>query len=358
MNGVVSSGNMVYNTLGKSGLLVSKLSFGSWVTFNEQVDVELAYSLMKRAYELGCNLFDNAETYAAGAAESIMGEAFHRGVKEGVWTREDLVLTTKIFFGGRGSRDTHTSKGCSRKHIVEGLQASLKRMQLDHVDVVFCHRPDPLTPIEETVRAMNHVIDRGYAFYWGTSEWSAQEITEACRVADVNGLIRPLCEQPQYNIFHRHRVEIEYEPLYRDFGLGTTIWSPLAWGILSGKYSGKNIPEGSRLSLEKYKGLKEVAFTEREWQIEKTDQLKPLAQELGCTVAQLAVAWCAANPHVSTVITGATKLQQLEENFKAMDIVPKLTPEVMKRIDDIAQTKPDYNPEMKMARRVRGIEKA
>jgi aryl-alcohol dehydrogenase-like predicted oxidoreductase len=156
MNGVVSSGNMVYNTLGKSGLLVSKLSFGSWVTFNEQVDVELAYSLMKRAYELGCNLFDNAETYAAGAAESIMGEAFHRGVKEGVWTREDLVLTTKIFFGGRGSRDTHTSKGCSRKHIVEGLQASLKRMQLDHVDVVFCHRPDPLTPIEETVRAMNH----------------------------------------------------------------------------------------------------------------------------------------------------------------------------------------------------------
>ncbi|KAK4528025.1 hypothetical protein GAYE_SCF48G5959 [Galdieria yellowstonensis] len=355
MQQTISSGSMTYNTLGKSGLLVSKLSLGAWVSFDDQIGLDTAYAIMKRAYELGCNLFDNAESYASGKAEVMMGQAFHRGLKDGVWTREDVVLTTKLFGGARGDQNTLNSKGCSRKHIVEGIEASLKRMDLEYVDVVFCHRPDPLTPIEETVRAMNHVIDRGYAYYWGTSEWSAQEITEACRVADRNGLIRPLCEQPQYNIFHRHRVEIEYEPLYREFGLGTTIWSPLAWGILSGKYSGKNIPEGSRLSLEKYKWLKDTAFSEREWQIEKTDQLKPIAQELGCSVAQLAIAWCAANPNVSTVITGATRLEQLEENFKAVSIVPKLTPEVMSRIDKIAQTKPDYDPEKKMACRVRGI---
>ncbi|EME25908.1 Probable voltage-gated potassium channel subunit beta [Galdieria sulphuraria] len=328
---------MLYSNLGKSGIL--------------------AYLLMKRAYELGCNFFDNAETYAAGAAEMIMGQAFQRGIQEGIWSREDLFFSTKIFFGGRGSRDTVNSKGLSRKHVVEGLRASLNRMNLKYVDIVFCHRPDPLTPIEETVRAMNHVINRGWAFYWGTSEWSAQEITEACRVADTCGLFRPLCEQPQYHIFHRHRLEIEYEPLYKEFGIGTATWSPLAWGILTGKYSGKNIPQGSRLSLSKYSSLRQRVFNERAWQLEITDSLKPIAEELGCTLAQLAIAWCAANPNVSTVITGATKLEQLEENFRAIQLVPKLSAEKMKLIDEVTGTKPDYNAEMKMARRIRGLER-
>jgi len=369
----MSSNNMLYSNLGNSGILVSKLSFGSWVTFNDQLDLDQAYLLMKRAYELGCNFFDNAETYAAGAAEMIMGQAFQRGLHECVWSREDLLFSTKIFFGGRGSRDTVNSKGLSRKHIVEGLRASLNRMNLKYVDIVFCHRPDPLTPIEETVRAMNYgrgvlsvesilklaylVIQRGWAFYWGTSEWSAQEITEACRVADTCGLFRPLCEQPQYHIFHRHRLEIEYEPLYKEFGLGTATWSPLAWGILTGKYSGKSIPDGSRLSLSKYSSLRQRVFHERAWQLEITDSLKPIAEELGCTLAQLAIAWCASNPKVSTVITGATKLEQLEENFRAIQFVPKLTAEKMKLIDEITGTKPDYNAEMKMARRIRGLER-
>eukprot|EP00871_Galdieria_phlegrea_P000820 jgi/Galph1/1739/GphlegSOOS_G397.1 len=353
----MSSNSMLYSNLGKSGILVSKLSFGSWVTFNEQLDEDQAYALMKRAYELGCNFFDNAETYAAGAAEIIMGQAFHRGAQEGIWSREDLLFSTKIFFGGRGSRDTVNSKGLSRKHVIEGLRASLKRMNLKYVDIVFCHRPDPLTPIEETVRAMNHVINRGWAFYWGTSEWSAQELTEACRIADTCGLFRPLCEQPQYHIFHRHRLEIEYEPLYKEFGLGTATWSPLAWGILTGKYSGKQIPQGSRLSLSKYSSLQQRVFNERAWQLEITDALKPIAKEIGCSMAQLAIAWCAANPNVSTVITGATKVEQLEENFGAIHFVQKLTPEIMRRIDQAAGTKPDYNAEMKMARRIRGLER-
>eukprot|EP00871_Galdieria_phlegrea_P001835 jgi/Galph1/2652/GphlegSOOS_G1302.1 len=354
---IVKTQNMIYNPLGNSGILVSRLSFGSWVTFSEQIDADTAYLLMKRAYELGCNFFDNAENYASGEAEKIMGYAFQRGVDEGIWTREDLVFSTKIFFGAKGELDSVNSKGLSRKHIIEGIDASLQRMNIEYVDIVFCHRPDPLAPIEETVRAMNYVIEQGLAFYWGTSEWSAQEITEACRIASLYHLISPIAEQPQYNMFHRRRVEIEYLPLYRQYGLGTTTWSPLSWGILTGKYSGKNVPAGSRLSLEKYKFFHSKAFSERAWQLEKTDALKPLAQELGCTVAQLALAWCASNPNVSTVITGATKVEQVEENFHSIYVIPKLNSSYLRRIEEIIGTKPEPSAEIKAARKVRGLER-
>jgi len=325
---------MKYRYLGNSGLKVSELSFGSWVTFGSQVDVDKAVSLMKIAFEAGVNFFDNAEVYSNGQAEEIMGKA----IKKAGWKQKDLVLSTKIFWGGDGPNDI----GLSRKHIIEGMDNSLKRMGLEYVDLVFAHRPDIHTPIEETVRAFNHLINQGKAFYWGTSEWSAQQIMEAYGVARRERLIPPLMEQPQYNMFHRDRVEVEYQRLYTEIGLGTTIWSPLASGLLTGKYN-EGIPDNSRATLAGYEWLRK-RFTDKEAQeqIQKVIKLSGVAKELSCTTAQLALAWCLVNPHVSTVITGASKASQVEENMKALDIVEKLTPDVIETIEGILDNKPEF----------------
>ncbi|KAI8055644.1 voltage-dependent potassium channel, beta subunit [Syncephalis plumigaleata] len=325
---------MEYRHLGSSGLKVSVLSLGGWLTYGGQTDEDGTYECMKRAYELGVNFFDTAEVYADGQSEIVMGNV----IKRCGWKRSDIVISTKLFWGGKGPND----RGLSRKHIIEGLDASLKRLQLDYVDIVFAHRPDPETPMEEVVRAFNHVINQGKAFYWGTSEWSAEELSEAYGIADRLNLIGPTVEQPQYNMFERERVEKEYDPLYKKRGLGTTIWSPLASGVLTGKYN-KGIPSDSRLAgqgdmskilrggLESEKGRK---------RIEKVDKLLSLAEQLGCTCAQLALAWCAKNPHISTVITGASRTSQVEENIKALEVLPKLTPEIMLEIDVILGNKP------------------
>jgi len=324
---------MNFRYLGNSGLKVSELSFGSWVTFGSQVDVDEAISLMKIAFEAGVNFFDNAEVYSGGQSEEIMGEA----IRKIGWKQDDLVLSTKIFWGGDGPNQT----GLSRKHIIEGMNNSLKRMGLEYVDLVFAHRPDIHTPIEETVRAFNHLIDQGKAFYWGTSEWSAQQIMEAYGVARREHLIPPLMEQPQYNMFHRDRVEVEYQRLYTEIGLGTTIWSPLASGLLTGKYN-EGIPDDSRANLKGYEWLRK-RFTDQKAQeeIQKVIKLSKVAQELGCSTAQLALAWCLVNPNVSTVITGASKPSQVEENMKALDIVDQLTGDVLESIEAILDNKPE-----------------
>jgi len=323
---------MEYRYLGKSGLKVSALSFGSWVTFGPQAGVDEAYEMMNIAYEAGVNFFDNAEAYSGGEAEIIMGKA----IEKGGWNRSDLVLSTKIFWGGDGPND----RGLSRKHIIEGVDASLERMQLDYVDLLFAHRPDIHTPIEETVWAMNHILDQGKAFYWGTSMWSAQQIMEAYAVARRENLIPPLMEQPEYNMFSREKIESEYIPLYDEVGLGTTIWSPLASGLLTGKYN-EGIPEGSRGDLEGYEWLRKRFTSETaQQQIEKVKQMMPIAEDLGCSMAQLALAWCLTNPNVSTVITGASKPSQVRENMEAMAVVGKLTPDVLERIEEILDNKP------------------
>lgn len=324
---------MEYRRLGSSGLRVSTLSFGSWVTFGQQLDVDAALGSMRAAYEAGCNFFDNAEAYAAGESERLMGEA----LKKAGWRRSELVISTKLFWGGRGPNDT----GLSRKHIIEGLDASLRRMQLDYVDLLFCHRPDLHTPIEETVRAMSHVIDQGKVFYWGTSEWSAAQILEAHAVARREHLTPPTMEQPEYNMFHRERVETEYAPLYRGFGLGTTVWSPLASGLLTGKYNEGRAPEGSRATLPGYEWLRDrLVGDPAQVKIQKVRRLATIASDLGCTMAQLALAWCARNPDVSTVITGASRPAQVVENMKALEVLPKLTDEVMIAIEGILQNAP------------------
>ena len=312
---------------------VSTLSFGSWVTFGSQVDIDLATELMTAAYDAGVNFFDNAEVYNAGKAETIMGEV----IKKTGWKQKDLVLSTKIFWGGKGPND----RGLSRKHIIEGLDASLARMRVDYVDLVFAHRPDIHTPIEETVRAFNQVINQGKAFYWGTSEWSAQQIMEAHSIARQEHLIPPLMEQPQYNMFHRERVEIEYQRLYSEIGLGTTIWSPLASGLLTGKYN-EGIPKNSRGDLEGYEWLRD-RFTSEEAknQIEKVKLLSVVASDLDASVAQLAIAWCLHNPNISTVITGASKISQVEENMKAIDLLDKLTPDIVEHVESILDNKPE-----------------
>ncbi len=325
---------MKYRYLGNSGLKVSELSFGSWVTFGSQVDVDKAISLMKIAYESGVNFFDNAEVYSSGQSEEIMGEA----IRKIGWKQQDLVLSTKIFWGGEGPNE----RGLSRKHIIEGMDGSLKRMGLEYVDLVFAHRPDIHSPIEETVRAFNHLIDQGKAFYWGTSEWSAQQIMEAYGVARREHLIPPLMEQPQYNMFHRERVEVEYQRLYTEIGLGTTIWSPLASGLLTGKYN-DGIPKDSRANLEGYEWLlKRFTDEEAQGQIQKVVKLSGVAQDLGCTTAQLALAWCLMNPNVSTVITGASKPAQVKENMKALEVVDQLTQEVIDTIEGILDNKPEF----------------
>jgi voltage-dependent potassium channel beta subunit len=324
---------MEYRFLGRSGLKVSALSFGSWVTFGEQVDTDLAYNQMKTAYDAGVNFFDNAEAYESGKSETIMGKV----IQKAGWKRSDLVLSTKIFWGGGGPND----KGLSFKHIKEGTEASLKRMQTGYVDLLFCHRPDLYTPVEETVWAMDQMIREGKALYWGTSEWSAEQIRKAYDFARQEHLRPPLMEQPQYNMFHRDRVEKEYEMLYRDIGLGTTIWSPLASGLLTGKYN-DGIPKGSRLDLEKYSWLKEILLETEDGRsrLEKVKKLVPVAGDLGITMPQMALAWCLKNKNVSTVITGASNVKQVEQNMSAMDVVDKLDDEVMETIEEILDNKP------------------
>lgn len=328
---------MEYRFLGKSGLKVSALSLGAWVTYGGQVGEEVAYECMKAAFDAGVNFFDNAEAYADGNAEIVMGNV----IRKAGWKRSDLIISTKIFWGGNGPND----RGLSRKHIFEGVNGALKRLQMDYVDLVFCHRPDAHTPMEETVWAMNLILNQGKALYWGTSEWSAAEIMEAHAVARREHLIPPLMEQPEYNMFHRERVEREYAPLYRSIGLGTTIWSPLASGLLTGKYN-QGIPEGSRLSLKGYEWLREEFESEEgKRRIEKVRLLTPLAEELGCSMAVLALAWCLKNPNVSTVITGASRPAQVTENLKALEVVKSLSDDIMERIEAILQNKPEPEPD-------------
>jgi len=317
---------MIYRRLGRSGLKVSALSFGSWVTYGNQLDSSAARECMAAAWDQGVNFFDNAEVYAAGASETLMGEA----LKKLAWPRLKYIVSTKFFWGitdGPNEKST-----LNRKYLLHGIDASLKRLQLEYVDLVYCHRPDPHTPIEETVYAMHDIINRGKALYWGTSEWSAAEIAEAWHIADRRHLHKPVVEQPEYNLFHRERVEQEYARLYDDIGLGLTTWSPLASGLLTGKYRA-GIPADSRGAIKRMQFLV-PALTDKA-KNEAVGQLETIAKELGCTTAQLAIAWCAANPHVSTVITGASKVDQVKENMKALDVLAKLKPAVMEKIEAI-----------------------
>jgi voltage-dependent potassium channel beta subunit len=324
---------MQYRHLGRSGLKVSALSYGSWVTFGDQIDTDQAAECMQIAYDHGVNFFDNAEAYAGGQSERMMGKI----IQDKGWDRTNLVLSTKIFWGGDGPND----QGLSRKHVIEGTKAALRRLQTDYVDLVFCHRPDVETPIEETVRAMNHLVDQGLAFYWGTSEWRAEQIRHAYEVARRENLMPPTMEQPQYNMFHRERVETEYAPLYDDVGLGTTIWSPLASGLLTGKYN-DGIPEDSRLATENYEWLQDQVLVEE--RLEKVQQLADVADDVGCSTAQLALAWCLTNPDVSTVITGASKPHQVEENMQALDVLDQIDDQLEERIEEILDNEPEPAP--------------
>lgn len=321
---------MNYRRLGKSGIKVSELSLGAWVTYGGQVGQDTAENCMAAAYEHGVNFFDNAEGYANGNAETVMGNV----IKKLGWKRENLVVSTKIFWGGDGPNDT----GLSHKHVIEGVNNALRRLQLDYVDLVFCHRPDRNTPIEETVRAMDQVIKSGKAFYWGTSEWTAAEVMRADGLARQYGLTPPSMEQPQYNMFEREKFEKEYAILYKELGYGTTIWSPLASGLLSGKYN-DGIPAGSRATLPGYEWIQSSVLTPD--RLEKVKQLVPIAKDLHCSMSQLALAWCLKNPNVSTVITGASKPEQVHENMKAIEVVTTLTQDVMDRIELILGNNPN-----------------
>ena len=326
---------MEYRRLGKSGLQVSALSFGSWVTFGKQIDETVARTCMHAAYDAGVNFFDNAETYANGASEEVMG----RILTQAGWDRTTYLVSSKVYWGG----DKPNQKGLSRKHVVEACHAALRRLQVDYLDLYFCHRPDEATSTEETVRAMHDLIQQGKVLYWGTSEWTAQQIQEAYGIARELHLTPPTMEQPQYHLLHRRRVEAEYERLYdrNSVGLGLTTWSPLGSGLLTGKYN-DGIPAGSRLAenddlawlREKITGLN------GQENIEKVRRLGAFAQELGMPQSRLALAWCLKNPHVSTVITGASRVEQLQENLLALDAVPLLTDEVMARIEEIVANKP------------------
>ncbi len=316
---------MDYRRLGKTGLQISALSFGSWVTFSNQLDQDAAAACMEAARDAGVNFFDNAEAYASGEAESIMGKV----LREKGWDRQDLIISTKIFFGGEGPN----RRGLSRKHIVEGTQASLDRLGLSHVDLLFCHRPDPETPIEESVRAMSWAVDQGWTHYWGTSEWTPDQILKAKQVANQLGLHPPVMEQPQYNLFCRKRVEEELSPVYESpSGLGLTTWSPLASGILTGKYQ-DGIPKESRFHLEPYAWLAgELEGEEGAKKKETVTRLLSIASSLSCSLAQLALAFCLKNPRVSTVITGASRPTQVRENMKALDVAKTLTPSILRDI--------------------------
>ena len=322
---------MKYRRLGCAGLKLSELSLGAWVTFGLQVGEDVAMKCMSTAYDAGVNFFDNAEAYAQGKAEIVMGNV----IKKMGWDRDDIVISSKVFWGGEGPNDL----GLSRKHIFEACRNSLKRLQLDYLDLFFCHRPDPNTPIEETVRAMDDLVHQGKVLYWGTSEWSAADIMRAHAVAREYGLVPPQMEQPQYNMLHRDRVEKEYLPLYREIGLGTTIWSPLASGVLTGKYN-EGVPKNTRASIQGYEWLREHVITSQN--IEKVKRLQPIAAELGVSMGQLALAWCLRNPAVSTVITGASRPEQVQENMTAIDVTEKLTSSVLERIDAVLGNKPEF----------------
>lgn len=317
---------MNYRRLGRSGLQISELSVGSWVTYGNQVDHRLARESLAAARDHGVNFFDNAEVYAKGQSEAIMG----RALKELAWPRVDYVVSTKFFFGLNQAPNQHQT--LNRKYLHNAIDGSLARLQLDYVDLVFCHRPDPHTPIEETVWAMSDIIARGKALYWGTSEWSADEIRAAHEIAERHHLRKPVMEQPEYNLLHRKRVEREYARLYDDIGLGLTTWSPLASGLLTGKYR-NGVPEGSRAQVQGYEWLRERLTDAGRNGI--VGRLAEVSDDLGCTLAQLSIAWILKNPHVSTVLTGASRTEQIRENMKAVEIVGKLTPEVMERIEAI-----------------------
>jgi voltage-dependent potassium channel beta subunit len=324
---------MEYRRMGKTGLQLSALSFGSWVTFHKQVDDSLADELMGIAYDHGVNFFDNAEVYARGESERLMGRVLSRKN----WDRTSYTVSSKAFFGSRGPENKPNQTGLSRKHLVEACHEALQRLQTDYLDLYFCHRPDKNVPIEEVVWTMNILIQQGKILYWGTSEWSGVEIMEAHRVAAQLGLIGPSVEQPQYNLLERQKMENDYLMVFNTVGMGTTIWSPLASGLLTGKYN-DGIPEGSRFALEGFDWLKD------QWMVDdklgKVRELAALAGELDTPLSTLSIAWCLKNPAVTTAILGATRAEQLLENLKALEVLPKLTPEVMQRIEDIMQTKP------------------
>jgi len=321
---------MNYRRLGRSGLQLSTLSLGSWVTYHNQVDVNAAVEMLAAAYDAGVNFFDNAEAYAMGQSETVMGQAF----KKLGWPRLNYVVSTKFFWGlDRGENTVNRRDTLNRKYLMQAIDGSLKRFDLEHIDLIYCHRPDPHTPIEETVRAMSDIITQGKALYWGTSEWAADDVRAAWEIAERHHLHKPVMEQPQYHLFHRKRVEQDYARLYEEIGLGLTTWSPLASGLLTGKYRGGIIPADSRGALKNMDFLhKNLLDAQKNDAVAK---LEPIAAELGASIAQLAIAWAAKNPRVSTVITGASKLSQLQSNLGALAVIDKLTPEVLAKIDEI-----------------------
>jgi voltage-dependent potassium channel beta subunit len=324
---------MEYRRMGKSGLQLSALSYGSWVTFHKQINDSIADELMSIAYDAGINFFDNAEVYALGESEKLMG----RVLKNKNWDRTSYTVSSKAYFGWKGKLSKPNQTGLSRKHLMEACHEALQRLQVDYLDIFFCHRPDKNVPMEEVVWTMNILIQQGKILYWGTSEWHAAEIMEAHRVASQLNLIGPTVEQPQYNLLEREKMEAEYLMVFKTVGMGTTIWSPLATGLLTGKYN-DGMPEGARLGLEGFEWLKDRWMVEDK--LEKVRKLKTVSDELGTSQATLSIAWCLKNPDVTTVILGATKKEQLVENLKALDVVDKLDDDVMKRIDEIMQTKP------------------
>jgi len=317
---------MKYRHLGKSGIQVSELSFGSWVTFHNQAGIESAAEMMAAAYDAGVNFFDNAEVYAGGKSEEVMGAAF----KQLGWRRGSYLVSTKLYWGlhkGPNQRNT-----LNRKYLIEGINGSLKRLGMDYVDLLFCHRPDPSTPIEETVWAMHNIVEWGKALYWGTSEWSAAEIVAAIEIAERHHLHKPVMEQPEYNLFERRRFSPEYSRVYQEYGYGSTIWSPLASGLLTGKYR-DGIPQESRGALEGYDWL-HAYLTDQE-KLARVQALEPLSREMGASLAQFSLAWCLQNPYVSTVITGASRVEQVHENMNAAQFVDAFTPELLAKVDEI-----------------------
>lgn len=324
---------MEYRRMGKTGLQLSVLSYGSWVTFHKQINDDTVDELMGIAYDNGINFFDNAEAYALGESEKMMG----RILKKKNWDRTSLVISSKVFWGWRGKHNKPNQHGLSRKHITEACHEALRRLQLDYLDLYFCHRPDKNVPIEEVVQTMNILIQQGKILYWGTSEWSAQEIMEAHMISERSHLIGPSMEQPEYNLFHRDKIENEFLQLFKTVGLGTTIWSPLASGLLTGKYNDR-IPEGSRMAIQGFEWLKDKTLTNEK--LNKVRKLKIITDKLGISMAVLAISWCIKNPNVTTAILGATRKEQLTENLKALDIYPKLNEEMMHEIENIVQTKP------------------
>lgn len=324
---------MEYNNLGKSGLKVSRLSLGSWLTFGKLIEDKVSEKLMHYAYDQGINFFDNAEIYARGKSELVMGKI----LKKSAWSRDSYIVSSKVFFGTGGQWPTQ--KGLNRKHVFEACHQALKRLQVDYLDLYFCHRPDKSTPIEETVWAMHQLIMQGKILYWGTSEWSAQEIMEAHMFAKQNHLIGPVMEQPEYNMFARRKVEVEFAQLYKTVGLGTTIWSPLASGILTDKYLNK-FPKGTRLGVEGLEWLKEKNLTEDK--LAKISLLNELSNDLGMSLPVMSIAWCLKNQNVSTVILGASKMSQLKENMKSINALNKLDEKAIKQIEEILQNQPEH----------------